>query len=444
MLSLPHPHVSFELIMDGRRIFHSPAHDDLLPRLRTYFGRELAENLMPASYQDTELKIGGYVARHGFTRTTRREQRIFVNGRPVEALPVYNGIRDGYGTLVEKGRYAPVLLFLHLDPMLVDVNVHPAKREIRFRQPRNVTQAVTATVLEALKTASSPTLSVDRSLSLRAVLDGAAVDYAPREESLTFDFADEVPLPNLPPRPKFAPPPQPVTFSGGESVPASAPAPVSVRMPLPPSAPPEMPAALPVREAPDALAALGSVRLLGIIGDSYLVAEVDNGLLLVDQHAAHERVIYERLLRDAENTTAAQRLLLPLTVELARGEVIMLEKHRKTMEHLGFDIEPVGDNAVLVNALPSAIHQNNAGGVIRDLVSELRDHEAASRDAGLALIARAACRAAVKAHDPLNETEAGALLRQMAECELPFSCPHGRPTILNISFRELERRFGRR
>jgi len=445
MLSLPCPHVSFELIMDNRQIFSSPGHNDLIPRLRTYFGRDLTDQLIPVDYEDGDLKISGYIARHGFTRTVRREQRIFVNGRPVEALPVYNGIRDGYGSLVEKGRFAPVIMFVHMDPRMVDVNVHPAKREVRFRQSNRISAAVATAVSAALKNAASPTVTVDAALPLRAVLDGAAVEYRHQPENITFDFSgeDEVPVPEMPLIPAVPDiQPEPVfehmeASSAGTpprkfTIPPSAPPPIAV---MPPSRPPTVsePAAI-----------FGELKLLGITADTYIVASVPNGLLVIDQHAAHERVLYEQLLRDADSMTVSQRLLLPLTVELGRSELLLLEKYQEMLKRLGFDLEPVGQNVVMVNALPAAIHQNNAAGIIRDLVSELRDNEVAVRDAGLAMIARAACRAAVKAHDPLTEDEAAALLHQMAACELPFSCPHGRPTVINISLRELERRFGRK
>jgi len=454
LASLPWPHVTFELSMDGRPIFSSPGHSDLLPRLRTYFGRELADQMLPLEYQDGDLKISGYIARHGFTRPVRREQRVFVNGRPVEALPVFNGIRDGYGALVEKGRYAPVILFLHLDPKLVDVNVHPAKREVRFRQSTRIAAAVAAAVSATLKNASAPTVSVDAALPLRAILDGAAVEYRHQPENITFGFNDDVPLPELPKKPAvpdeapepeiIAGPPSNPEGSPPESEPEKLPSVTSETISgasaaaIPPSA------AVPPPPRANPGACFGELRLLGITADTYLVAAVANGLLIIDQHAAHERVLYEQLLREVGSNTVSQPLLLPLTVELGRSEVLLLDHYRNVLAQLGFDLEPVGANSMMINAIPAALPQNNAAGVIRDLVSELREDEAAVRDAGVAIIARAACRAAVKAHDPLTDHEAEVLLHQLAACELPFSCPHGRPTVINISLRELERRFGRK
>ncbi|MDD2524637.1 MAG: DNA mismatch repair endonuclease MutL, partial [Endomicrobiaceae bacterium] len=153
MLSLSNPHVSFELVMDGRKAFSSPASDTLLPRIRSFFGQEMEKGLMPLKYSASDIKVSGYIARHGFTRTSRREQRIFINGRPVEALPVYQGIRDGYGSLVEKGRFPPVLLFLRVDPLMIDVNVHPAKRDIRFKNPQLVSSVVSEAVRSTLRIA---------------------------------------------------------------------------------------------------------------------------------------------------------------------------------------------------------------------------------------------------------------------------------------------------
>lgn len=433
MLSLPYPRIAFELTMDGRKIFSSPAHDELLPRLQTYFGKEMASHMLPVSFSDESLSVNGYVARHGFTRNSRREQRVFVNGRPVDALPVFNGIRDGYGSLVEKGRFPPVVLFIAMDAGAVDVNVHPAKREVRFRNSRKVTSVVAETVAMALRGTGAPTVSLDPSLSLKNILDGSRIDYAPRDENLVFEFKRGnayIPEPDQAQEEEWTPQPESVT------VPEAPPGrPASAATTVGASVRPEH---LPPNE-------LGALQVLGFLDNTYIVCSTVNGMLVVDQHAAHERVIYERLLKSSrEGMAASQRLLLPLTLELSRAEAAFAGKHSAALAELGFDIEFIGEHSVMISAIPAALHQNNAATVVKDIISNLSEGDHGRTGTDFNAMARAACIAAVKAHDHLSFEEARGLLRQMAQCELPFSCPHGRPTVINISFLELEKRFGRR
>lgn len=145
------PEVAFELVMDGRSVFHSPAAENAAPRLREFFGRVYADSLWPVSHRENGMEITGYIASPGFTRNSRREQRTFVNGRAVESLAIYRGIRDGYATLAESGRFPPAILFLVMSPLDVDVNVHPAKREVRFKHEYAVSRAIAAAVGNALK-----------------------------------------------------------------------------------------------------------------------------------------------------------------------------------------------------------------------------------------------------------------------------------------------------
>ncbi len=437
MLSLPYPHISFELYMDGRTVFSSPGHDTLPPRLNTFFGKDFSKAMLPVDFSDRDITVTGYVARHGFTRTSRREQRIFVNGRPVEAPAIYDGIRNGYGSLVEKGRFAPVILFLQVSPAMVDVNVHPAKREVRFHNSRNISQTITEAISVILRHSAAPTISVDTALPLKSILKGAGISYIPREEEPEFDFRE--PVPDNTPENRYEAP----------SFTTSAPKPniSHVATPARDSGAVYGTAYQDANRQPGravAIEGFGELKILGFLDNTYMLVQADNGLIVIDQHAAHERVMYEKLLKGSGAVESSQQLLLPITLELSRPETMFIEKNHATFLQLGFDIEPMGNNTVLINAIPASLHQNCAGNVIRDLLTDLIEHESPSRETDLAIIARAACIAAVKAHDHLSMEEAGSLLLQLAACDLPFSCPHGRPTIINISFAELEKRFGRK
>lgn len=426
MLALANPHVSFELVMDGRKAFSSPGADTLLPRVRLFFGQEMEKGLMPIKYSASDIKVSGYIARHGFTRTTRREQRIFINGRPVEALPVYQGIRDGYGSLIEKGRFPPVLLFLRLDPLMIDVNVHPAKREVRFKNPQIISAVVSEAVRSTLRIAAGPSTSVSSSISLRAMLEGAGINYTPAEK-----FEPQLELGNEERQSRPATYERTYTQEEPSLEIPQVQVPDEIKAAEEEDSSPKFPGGVPL-------------KILGFLGDTYIVAASETGLMVIDQHAAHERVLYERILGNS-GEVASQKLLIPVTIEVSKSAMLVAERLEKQLAEAGFEIEPFGQNSLIVNSVPADIRQENISELVISLLDSLIEDDAASRNStDLEKVAMAACKSAVKANDKLTESEALSLLRQMAKCELPFSCPHGRPTVINISTSELEKRFGRR
>jgi DNA mismatch repair protein MutL len=449
MLALPYPQITFELFIDGKCIFSSPAHDLVLPRLKTFFGKTLVDGMLPVNYSSEELKITGYTAMHGINRNTRREQRVFVNGRGIESNVIYQGIRDGYGGMIEKGRFPPAVLFISIDPGLVDVNVHPAKREVRFRNERTLTFDIAEAIRTALRQTPAPSITVDPSVSLKSMLDGADVSYEIKQAehpSLNFPegrFPEET-------APKTFPSTRSVRINSGGEFRQEVNGRQMTKSPDSPElfAGQEMPhPSLSAEQDVTALELPGSgpLKIVGILDATYILASGSTGLIIIDQHAAHERVMFEKLLKGASpdgNTT--QKLLLPINLELSRAEASFLHKNAAILKTLGFEIDPLSSNTVMVSGIPSAIRQENIGGMIHDIISELTENGTSSPKTELESVARAACAAAVKSHDRLTSGEALGLLHQMAQCELPFSCPHGRPTIINISIRELEKRFGRK
>lgn len=446
MLALPYPQITFELFIDGKCIFSSPAHDTLLPRLKTFFGKAFVDGVLPVGYSSEDVKITGFIAMHGLNRNTRREQRTFVNGRGVESVTLYQGIREGYGSLVEKGRFPPVVLFISLDPGLVDVNVHPAKREVRFRNERKLAFDLAEAVRTALRLTPAPSITVDPSVSLKSMLDGADVSYEIRQaEHPAFDFQQENPPPKTFPSirvPRMYPAngqqfekndgEMTESKDGGNQLFEELESKVqSLNFPEQASSVPELPGS-------------GPLKIIGILDNTYILASGATGLIIIDQHAAHERVMFEKLLKGASPDSPAQKLLLPVNLELSRAEASFINKNAETLKLLGFEIDPLSSNTVMVSAIPPSIRQENIGGLIHDIISDLTENGVSSPKANLEVLARAACVAAVKSHDHLTSGEALSLLHQMSRCELPFSCPHGRPTIINISIRELEKRFGRK
>ncbi|NOY75873.1 MAG: hypothetical protein GXP32_08820 [Kiritimatiellaeota bacterium] len=186
------------------------------------------------------------------------------------------------------------------------------------------------------------------------------------------------------------------------------------------------------------------MRIIGFLDETYILAASDSGLVVIDQHAAHERVLFERLMSEAESTTpASQRLLIPVTLDFSPSEVAFLRKSADALDSLGFEVEPFGRNTVIAHAIPAVLSENDAESLIRDILSTLIEEGKTVSKPDKAAVATAACRQAVKAKDFLTLEEAAALVAQMGRCKLPYSCPHGRPTIISVSYKELEKRFGR-
>lgn len=483
-LAIPRPEVAFELVMDGRSVFHSPAAENAAPRLREFFGRVYADSLWPVSHRENGMEITGYIASPGFTRNSRREQRTFVNGRAVESLAIYRGIRDGYATLAESGRFPPAILFLVMSPLDVDVNVHPAKREVRFKHEYAVSRAIAAAVGNALKRtreagppAGAEGLPLSGQIPLRMVLDSAAVQYEPRRSEQPVMPEIIPPAPGQPSAEEYetTPPPQAATPPAGlspadsavssESRPEPAendlyvsPAPDYPPVPnenagfltdTAPGTEPEAAAALAVRskfDYPDIpFNGEWPTGIIGVLDDTYLLASGKTGLILIDQHAAHERIMFERLLDAARHGAASQALLLPQTLELPQTMASLLLRNRKIFEAVGFDVEPLGSNTVMLNAVPAALPSSRELTVmIPDMLQELLDNLEHKLPVELEYVARAACRAAVKAHDALPRQAAEELLRQLGECRQGTLCPHGRPTMITLTLREIEKRFARR
>ena len=422
LLALAHRDVAFQLTFDNRQVIDVHASADLRTRATMLLGSDTVEVMLPVDHSEFGIHVHGLIARPGLTRSSRREQRVFVNGRPVQAAPVYLALRDAYHTMVGKGRYPPVVLFIDLDPDQVDINVHPAKREVRFFNDRLIAQVVGSAARRALRAIIAPD---------------------------NFD-AGPTPTPSPPaPRPAAAPAPPPVVAMP-TPLPVAPPPPPPVTAALPPlpppspvapsPSPPATPLAIPTAESANEL----ELRVIGRLGHSLLLAEADNGLVIIDQRAAHERVMFERILHMArEKDGASQGLLIPLTLDLSAADARTLREHKEALSGLGLEMDAFGGNTFILTSVPAHFPQDNLGGLLRDILENLRDGNP-SRRGDERQLAKAACRAAVKAHHSLSDEEVTQLLADLVKTEMPYSCPAGRPTMINVSYRELERRFGRK
>jgi len=473
LAALAHPAVAFTFVDDQRVVWQlppQPANGDrwasVQERLRALLGpdlRLLAVDHAVKLADPTEVEAGapaaslcvwGFIGAPGVSRATRQDQHLYVNRRPVENRALNYALLEGYHTSLMKGRYPVGCLFLELDPSEVDVNVHPAKREVKFRQESVVRREVTSAVRQALMkqqfagAATGPTARTEAAVLPPLQNRAASVPgiSPPRPEPETPPAPVTADLPRLlPPKPEAA------SVARGPS-PGPPPTPSAERPAPPPSTTPQTsvdaPPPLPSHTAPAPAVPLLQVplRLVGVIGNLYVVLESDQGLVLMDQHAAHERILFEQMLRRLEQEAApSQRLLLPATVELSARDAQFVQEHLDVLVRLGVGLSPFGERTFLLDALPPFVRVADARQFVVDLIDELvkSGRELNALRLGEEAVAKTVCRHAVKAHDPLDLPELEHLLADLRQCDMPYTCPHGRPTLIELPYRELEKKFGR-
>ena len=446
LAALAFPEVAFTFQKDGHLVWQLPAIRSgtdtparlaaLRERLRSLYGGE--QSLLPVDFsavirsnepageepgsdpgpQTSNLRLWGFIGAPGVSRLTREDQHLFVNRRPVQNRGLNFALLEGYHTALMKGRYPACCLFLEIDPAAVDVNIHPAKREVRFHQEGEVRRLVAQAVRETL---------------LRLAHGPRTTDHGPQTTVHSPQSAVRSPPSSvLGPRSSALGPPPSVLRppSSGLSPASTTPAPSSQVTPA---------AAVPLLNVP--------LRLLGVVGRLYVVLESDRGLVLLDQHAAHERILYEQMLNRLERNDQApsQRLLLPETVELSARDASFVREQLPVLGRLGVGLSEFGERTFLLDALPPFVKAADPRRFVLAMLDELKASglEVNSLRLGEQMVAKTVCRHAVKARDPLAGPELEALVEDLRHCAMPYTCPHGRPTLIEMNFRELEKKFGR-
>ena len=457
--AIANPQAAFTLTRDGQVMFHLPATLDLQDRIRGLVGEDLTERLIhvPAQEQN-RIQIHGYIGGPGLSRSNRQLQFTFLNGRPIESPSLTYGLREGYHTALMKGQYPVTFLFVTMDPHGFDVNVHPAKKEVRFHDGNGVREAV-ATIISGALAASKAVPTGHRSSVPAPPPAPSAFDL--RSDPPPAPSAAVQPLLSLPATfaaPSTAHRPSGSSFAPSGVEPSASPsAPASASSPtlLPPATRP------PPRETPPAGASAATsspsasaasddfsrFRILGVLHRLYVLLESPEGLVLMDQHAAHERIMFEKMRRAMEQDgVPTQRLLMPLTLQLSPRDADVISRNLEALARLGIEAEPFGPNTFKVESLPTFLKTDDPVNWLDPVIEELRALASTSSSLRLGedMIATTVCRHAVKANDRLSIPELEALLADLAQCEMPFCCPHGRPTLIQISHAELERKFGRR
>jgi DNA mismatch repair protein MutL len=408
--AIAYPEMRFRLIHDGKVFLQTYGHGDRREILATYYGVDVARQMLEVILEESDVSIQGFTSPIALTRSNRRDITFFVNGRWIQDTALTSALLQAYHTMLMVGRYPVTLLFIQIEPEAVDVNVHPTKAEVRFRQPERVFSAVQRAVRRALLaqpvgihippsvwSSGTPHQVVDPAWQMAADLKG---ETAPRD-------AQEVPSPS------------------------------ELNAPLPASPIPQQ-TLLPESRIP-------LLRLVGQVGATYLVAEGPDGLYLIDQHAAHERVLFERMLREREQGLAVQPLLNPQPIRIPGVRVDEFQHYIPMLRQWGFEVEPFGGDTFLIRSVPAILRNSDPVVILQSLLDSFEEDESLlERETEARLIARICKRAAVKGGQVLSREEQEALLRDLEACESPRTCPHGRPTMIHLSVEVLERQFGRR
>jgi DNA mismatch repair protein MutL len=419
-LAMAEPQVGFTLrdVTGGeaRTLFRAdPANGDLFDalgsRLATVIGRDFIDNALKIDAEREGLRLQGYAALPTYSRGSSAQQYLFVNGRPVLDRMLFGALRAAYFDVLSRDRHPAAVLNLIADPQRVDVNVHPAKAEVRFREP----DAARSLIITALKSALAGAGHRASSTVGAATLDAFRPEPRiyqmdrPSQPALARAFAFQAP--------GFAEAPQAPAF-----------------------APPSEEKAQPHDEHP-----LGAARAQ--LHENYIVAQTATGIVIVDQHAAHERLVYERLKRQlAETGIRAQALLIPEIVDLSPADASRLLDAAPALAEVGLVIEPFGGSAIAIRETPAVLGPVNGAALIRDILDELADQGDSQlvRAKIDAILSRMACHGSVRSGRQMRPEEMNALLREMEATPLSGQCNHGRPTYVELSLHDIERLFGRR
>ncbi len=412
-LAIARPEIGFRFVSEEEPILDLRP-SELEERLTTLFGEKPVKALLPLGEEGEVYRLSGYLGKPEFARKVPSEQFLYLNKRFIVNRNLNHAVYSGYEHLIEKGSYPFVLLFLQIDPRRVDVNVHPTKLEVKFEDERGVYRFVM--------------MAVRRALSSHNLFPGIAIEgeAAGEGERLRFERA------GFPTAARVGVLHQ--LGSSGAEMQAKLVGNVGSELETVETLKREMKGRV-----------SSPFRPMSQIQNKYILLEIDSGIMLVDQHAAHERVLYERVLPRLEGEAEkSQQLLFPQTIELSLAEFVTVNELAPLLEKIGFQIKIFGKQTIVVEGVPPDVKPGQEASIFSEVLDEFRDDARNPSSEIRDRVARSfACRAAIKAGDKLSVQEMGALMEQLFKTEVPSVCPHGRPVSIKLSIEELDKRFGR-
>lgn len=459
-LALSRPDVRFKLVSNDKEILSTPGNGDLVDTIKALYGKNVSEELLTVDFADGEVKVRGFIGKPTLLKGTRQWQTLLVNGRIITNRMIAKAIDHAYQSQIPKSGFPFAVLNITVDTESIDVNVHPQKSEIKFSDASTVYKAMYKALTDALTRPMSAkpqdlSLLEDSELQVFRPAETNVESKVPAQESVAVDinhtFKTEQPV--------FKEPSAPATPA--EIQPEYRPQQQSVwKEPEYTYRPPKTEPVYTISETRDVFdkqdniasniidftdtdSGVDTIWPLGQVDRTFIVAQSEDSLFLIDQHAAHERILYDKLVA-AHNDIPAQQMLIPLYIDVTAQDVNMIEEHREEFLRLGVDIEAAGETMLRVSSLPSDIKADDAEDFVREItkmLSELRTINAS--DLRQNILHMTACKAAIKAGEVLNMRQMRQLIIDLCNTEHPFTCPHGRPCMVEINSTELYKMFKR-
>lgn len=416
-IALARPDISIRFIAGGKEIFYTPGDNNLKNAVYAIYGKEIAKAMVAADYEENGVKVYGLVGKAELTRGNRNYQTFFVNGRCIINKNLYFALQEAYKSHIMTGRFPVAVLNIEINPALCDVNVHPSKAEVKFADEKSVSGAVYWAARNALHSVSE-----QREMTAFAKKEEKPLNvkpaFVPEQKKVSFDAPPQIANNKKAYEPKF-------DYKPKEYKVSEAPHAEKPYVPTPKEAYPEP-----------------EIKVLGQLFGTYIVAECGDDMLMIDQHAAHERLIYEELLKNRGNVPA-QMLLSPETIALSASEFAVYRENMKFFADYGFEAEEFGHNTVRVSMVPATLDINAISETFQELLETLsagREKISALQDKALYIVA---CKAALKGGQRLSEPEQKELIKNVLNLSGEVTCPHGRPVILKLTKHQIEKQFKR-
>ncbi|NPV44903.1 MAG: DNA mismatch repair endonuclease MutL [Firmicutes bacterium] len=416
-LALANPSIHFKFINNNKIVLNSPGNNDLIHTIANIYGKDTAKNLIKVYISEGEYCLSGYISNPQLTRSNRNYQTYSINRRIIKDNIISKAVEDGYKTLLPVNRYPVVILNLDLPPNQVDVNVHPSKTEIRFNDEKQIYGFISEGISRILKEVTYiPMVKADY------FKDKDVREYKIKEQ-LTINIEDEKKDDSFVDIREYYPENGDKIIGGGEKK--------------------------EIKETDeDSLIqeeVLPDLIPIGQLFSTYILAQSSGAFFIIDQHAAHERIIYEELLEKRnEKRNYKQELITPIMIDLTHKEKNIIIENIDLIDELGFEIEEFGSNTILIRAVPYMLIDEVNKQLFIDIANQLESVSNAKEKEQEKILVMIACKSSIKAHDKLSHPEIEALIRELKKTKYPFTCPHGRPTIISMSLYEIEKRFKRK
>jgi DNA mismatch repair protein MutL len=402
-VSLAHPSITFKFIHDGRSLQELLKTGSSLVRVEAVLGREISDHLQPIRFEEGEIQIDGFTSLPSFSKGSGDGISLYINRRYVRDRIIYKAVLEAYRHIIPANRYPVAILFVGLLPSSVDVNVHPTKAEVKFKEPERIYQAVSSSIRRVLEEVPQYAKWISQETRRGDIPEGkpqASFSFQNSRKPYSKDWGKEIPFPKV---------------GEGEGPPWE----VEKRDPC---------------------------RIVGQLWGTYILCEAEGHLIFVDQHAAHERVLFEKLKREFENRSlVSERLLLPVLIELSLEESLVLDSAEEAFEAVGFEIESVGERLYAIRSIPSFVEQKEAGERVREMLEDLSflKREGEGSTPFHTLLVSLACHSAIRANFSLRREEMEELIGNLYPFNPSTTCPHGRPVFFLLPLDEMNKQFKR-